>query len=676
MKLQWFEVQNFRSIIDSTRIRVADITVLIGPNQAGKSSILQGLDKLSFDAQFDPFDLTQLRGISKQYMDGELLPRDIPIATATLTLDDGEQTALRSVLPEIPEPVTEVSVRKTYDNWFRFDIGDVHLAFPSRTVVEHAKRRLTELIEELRTWADPHWGRAPNNHLRANFDQTLARAKALVASELPTQEEVATCVGAFKQDGYDAQLKEGVLTRLENLTQVASAGLPASSRDGQVFAYFLKRLPRTAYFKTYERLEDGAPIAELLQEDNRYPTFRNLLKLADLRVPRLSAIPDEKQKHAYIENASGRVTKLLRAAWEGEDLQMQFRLSEGRLMAFTKDSAAVETLLPPSSGSEGFQWWLGFYITFGASTETEYKNAILLLDDPGVFLHPTGHKDLLKLFETYLGRDVTTVYSTQIPFLIPRDHLDRIRLVTKGEDGKSAVEENWHRGADSDVLAPLRAALGVSLGDSLFAGKNTVVAEGLSERILLYALLQYLGRTGVRKVGDTAELEVLGGNGAPSLLNLALLLQIQNLPYLVLLDNDDEGRRCKESFQKSGIPSDNISMIPLPGTDGRTDADVEDLFPVEMYAKAFSRVHGAKMKIPENEVLESMRRGSGKLTNRAKQLLKDRGSRYDLDKVAIAYDLAGQLETAEELPRTTIDLITKLTDSIAARLKIYAGSPS
>ncbi len=673
MKPTSFEVRNFRSIVDSTTIRLADITVLIGPNQAGKSSILEGLNKLSFDARFDPFDLTQLRGTSKQFMDGELLPKDIPVVTAAFELDDEERTKLAPLMPAGPEPPKEIAVTKTYDNWFRFAFGGTQVAFPSRTVVEHAKTRLAAELEALRAQAEPFWARQPNAPHRPVFDATLAKARELVGRRLPLCDEFCSAVESFKNDSFEQQLKDLTASHIKALTRIAAEGLPATSEMAKLSEFFLMHLPRTAYFKTYERLEDGAPVSELLEDNNRFPTFRNLLKLADLRVRQLSAIAEDKQKQAYIEHASGRVTKLLREAWKGEDLQLQFRFSEGRLMAFTKDSAAVETLLPPSSGSEGFQWWLGFYITFGASTETEYKNAILLLDDPGVFLHPTGHRDLLKLFETYLARDVTTIYSTQIPFLIPKEHLNRIRLVTKTADGKSAVEEKWYRGGNTDVLAPLRAALGVSLGDSLFVGKNTVVAEGLSDRILLYAILAYLGKTGARRLVDLAELEVLGGNGAPSLLNLGLLLQIQNLPYLLLMDNDEEGRRCRESFVKEGIPEDNMVLIPLDEADGRTDADVEDLFPVEMYAEAFTRVHGARMKLSSMEVLDELRRGNGKFTNRAKNLLRERASRYELDKVAIAYEIAAQLESMGKLPAKNTALFERLADSLASRLKVYAS---
>src|SRR5207244_6894002 len=127
-----------------------------------------------------------------------------------------------------------------------------------------------------------------------------------------------------------------------------------------------------------------------------------------------------------------------------ELLEVELRYLDGRLLVFTKNSKAIETLLPPSSGSEGFQWYFGFYTNFGAATKAEYKNAILLLDDPGVFLHPKGHKELLRLFEDYSKKDVTTIYSTHLPFLIPRERLERLRLVQKESAGRTNVSEKFY----------------------------------------------------------------------------------------------------------------------------------------------------------------------------------------------------------------------------------------
>lgn len=679
MKLKSFRIQNFRSVIDSTEIRVADVTVLIGPNQSGKSSILQGLDKLSFDAKFSDFDLTQLHGINKRYVDGELSAPQLPIVSAIFDISEEERNQLREVFPEVEDAPTELTITKTYDNWFRFSIAGKQVEFPSRTIVEAGKTSLLQKLQEIDSWArQQHLNRSPNQQHQQAFNTAIEAVRTSLSEPAfkggtpPALDSIKPKLGSLVESRFDEQFKKELTQRISDLEKIAENSFPLTARESRLYEYFLKHIPRTVYFKTYERLDDEATLDELEQSAERFRTFRNLLKIADLRVQSLRALTNEMQKHPYVEAASGRVTKLLRSAWGQEQLELEMRLSGNRLTVFTKDSLAVETLLPPSSGSEGFQWWLSFYIHFGASTESEYKRAILLLDDPGVYLHPTAHRDLLKLFEEYLTHDVTTIYTTQIPFLIPRNRLSRIRLVTKDKSGASCVEEKFYRGQDTDVLAPIRAALGITLGDSLFAGEVTFVVEGLSDRILLTAILEAFQTHKLRPLVDLNKIELLAGKGAQRLLDLALLLQIQNLPYVVLLDNDDAGRSALESFPKEGIPKERIILLPIPP--GQQDAEIEDLFPVEMYAKAFHRIHGKQINLQETECLHKFRTRNGKVTNRAKELLEGAGFKYKLNKTSIAYEIAAILESSDELADDLVERFLLLIDSIANVVTIYKSN--
>src|SRR5437867_8282011 len=50
MKLKRFRVQMFKCVLDSGWVDVTDLTVLVGKNEAGKTSLLRALHK------FNPFD--------------------------------------------------------------------------------------------------------------------------------------------------------------------------------------------------------------------------------------------------------------------------------------------------------------------------------------------------------------------------------------------------------------------------------------------------------------------------------------------------------------------------------------------------------------------------------------------------------------------------------------------
>lgn len=46
MKLSSFHIKEFRSIIDSSEVKVGDITCLVGKNEAGKTTVLDALYRL------------------------------------------------------------------------------------------------------------------------------------------------------------------------------------------------------------------------------------------------------------------------------------------------------------------------------------------------------------------------------------------------------------------------------------------------------------------------------------------------------------------------------------------------------------------------------------------------------------------------------------------------------
>jgi hypothetical protein len=57
MRVQAISLQNFRSFDDSGRIDLGDITVFVGANNSGKSSVLRGLALLQQNAKLTPFDV-------------------------------------------------------------------------------------------------------------------------------------------------------------------------------------------------------------------------------------------------------------------------------------------------------------------------------------------------------------------------------------------------------------------------------------------------------------------------------------------------------------------------------------------------------------------------------------------------------------------------------------------
>ena len=67
--------------------------------------------------------------------------------------------------------------------------------------------------------------------------------------------------------------------------------------------------------------------------------------------------------------------------------------------------------------SEGFQWLVSFFVVFFAEAASNHKNAILLLDEPGLSLHALKQKEFRKTVSR-LSEENQTIYTTHSPFLV------------------------------------------------------------------------------------------------------------------------------------------------------------------------------------------------------------------------------------------------------------------
>ena len=102
------------------------------------------------------------------------------------------------------------------------------------------------------------------------------------------------------------------------------------------------------------------------------------------------------------------------------------------LMATTSEFLSVMTNAPEKieleSRSKGLQWFFSFFLVFLAESKDVHKNCVLLLDEPGLGLHPTAQADLIRFFNQ-LSDTNQLIYTTHLPFLVDHNNLDRVKAV-------------------------------------------------------------------------------------------------------------------------------------------------------------------------------------------------------------------------------------------------------
>jgi len=609
MRIIDFAVRNFLSLRDTGPV-VLDpaITVLLGKNEHGKTNLLRALKAFDRDARYTVDELCRYSNIRSDVDSARVSPAEVAVASARFELNDEDRALIGEVYAD-RKKIGTITVTKYLDNHYDFQVGGMTLkAVESRfeEALAHHGPGLREAASTLLGQLEAHAERyepfreslpAARELLSAfadqltelrwetieHFPETAANIRVTITG-LPNQDQPIVDTVAHGLDLLDERVNDFLLA--------AALSPPA---DWQL----VQLLPRFVYFDDVNVLEDQVAINESLSNRAAHPTLNNLAELAGLDVGRLSG-QDSFRRQEATGRASAVITGLVNDSWRQNKVEVSIHADGDDLVMVVRDEDGGHDR--PSERSKGFQWYLGFYINFQAGSTGEFKNTVLLLDDPGVYLHASGQKDLLRTIDT-LSKNNQFVIATHSPFLIDRDHLERIRIVEKlNERRGTIVKAKWYE-SQSDAFAPIRAALGMTLADSLALKKRNVVVEGIDDFYIVSGMNRVCQRL-KKPFLDGRATSLLPAGGADNVPFWMAILSKERLGAVALLDEDTAGRRArKRMVDDLGVPEDVILTLKGYRAEGM-DVEIEDLVEANSYYEAFVRAYRAffeeqKVPLPE-----------------------------------------------------------------------------
>ncbi len=287
------------------------------------------------------------------------------------------------------------------------------------------------------------------------------------------------------------------------------------------------------------------------------------------------------------------VTSELRRLWTDRQLKIRFNPDANHLDTLISDPNAVyDVEVNLDERSRGFKWFFSFYITFAADTQGgSAENAILLLDEPGLYLHASSQGDLLEYLSSGLKNQV--VYTTHSPFMVPTENLSAIRTVNIDADAGTTVTND--PSGDSRTLFPLQAALGFHLAQSLFVGTHNLIIEGVTDFWIMSATSDYLRSLGKPALPKALTLTPAGG--AQKIPYMVALLTSEKLQVLVLLDDETQSRNTRDELVKNKLIRDSNVLFVTEGFDPKpAEADIEDMLDPSMYDKLVHETYKAELK--------------------------------------------------------------------------------
>lgn len=226
--------------------------------------------------------------------------------------------------------------------------------------------------------------------------------------------------------------------------------------------------------------------------------------------------------------------------------------------------------LHPSQRSKGTRWYVAFFLHLTAS-QKDGDPIVLLLDEPGAYLHATAQEDVLRLVEN-LGSDIPVLYSTHSPYLIDHKRIDRILAVERdadNEDSNTIVRTGLALAASSQLtLAPVLAVMGTDLStQQVIQRRGNILLEENSAYFYFSAFVVLTGKG--------RGLSLIACNGADNIKVVADLLTAWRLEFKAALDDDEKGkkvsRQLRDKWQLS--PEDYKQRVHLfKGCGGIEDA--------------------------------------------------------------------------------------------------------
>ncbi|MBX3083101.1 MAG: AAA family ATPase [Anaerolineae bacterium] len=633
MKLLRFCVKNFRSIANTGWIDANDVTALIGTNESGKSNLLLALWKLKpardgeIDLQADAprKDYTPIRNLDKKpiFIEAEFeLDSQTLNKVIQLTGAPAEEVQLAFVARALdgkytigfPNAASTHVIPKTDVLQLLDEASDEisGLSLAGKTE-EPLREEMIAAINEARQNIESISRDVPANALTALFKQ-------LSAPDLEQGLKKSVIVPAY----------QNILKKVGSLEKIASRPSPSSVDEARNVV--LKAIPSFVYYANYGNLDSEIYLPHVIanmkrkdlgnHEAAKVRTLKVLFEYVELepeeilelgrevdireRQPTEKEIEEtnkrKKEREILLQSASAQLTDEFRDWWRQGNYRFRFQADGNHFRIWVSDDIRPQEI-ELEGRSAGLQWFISFFLVFLVERSETHKNTILLLDEPGVSLHPIAQRDLFEFFEN-LAEENQIFYTAHSPFMVDADHLDRVRAVYFDDDG----EEKGLTKVSSDLRAKekkkgevrsiysVHAALELTVSPVLLLGGQPTIVEGTSDQYYLSAIKNYLIARGL--VAPKRELLFIPSGSFKGIKAVLPVITGVNeqLPF-VILDSDKPGEDMAIQLRSSLYSAEKEKIIQIGELVPISGAEIEDIFPTDFIAYVITRY----LRGPEEE---------------------------------------------------------------------------
>lgn len=698
VKLIRYKVTNFRSVKDSGWIECSDVTTLVGINEAGKSNLLLALWKLNpaKDGEIDPLhDLPiKIYSTERDHLS------DIIFITADFELSPVEASKISKMANCSVDEASIARVVRYFDGKYAVSFPE----FGSKTDID-----ASEIILYLQQ---------ANNRLE--YSEEVTKGESGIKAEAITAVAAASSYiegkSRLNKNDFDSlktllNLKTKAASRsqvepiIEEIkTKIKDAFAPLFINPPQEVAgvedQILDNIPTFVYYSNYGNLDSQIylPHAVKWLKGEHIPGIENQAKVRTLRVlfdfvhlnptevlelgkdPKLLAIERKGQNANYeptakeveeaaeqktkrsilLQSASTDLTQRFRHWWKQGSYIFRFEADGEYFKIWVSDDKRPEEV-ELEKRSTGLQWFLSFYLVFLVESQNKHKDAVLLLDEAGLSLHPLAQKDLITFFDS-LSENNQLIHTTHSPFLVDTNNIERVKVVFVDDEGYTVVSSNLRAANDKlneKSIYAVHAALGLSVSDVLLQGCRSIIVEGASDQHYFNAIKIFLIRAG--KIMPKEELVFMpsgGVRGVPGIVSI-ISGKDEQLP-IVILDADKSGEDAKRKLESGLYKGQAEKLLTVNLFSDVEYAEVEDLIPIKLMERFLDKV---LFRDVDDEFFSDVYDPNKAIVNQIQNFAK----KYDITlptgwKVELAKSVKVQLQKAdiEKIPSEIVEHWTGL----------------
>jgi hypothetical protein len=556
MKLYSVKLSGYKRFADASINLESKVIGVVGPNEAGKSSLLAALVLLSDDKPIPTTAVT--RGLK--------LTPEHEVMRARFRLTEQERALAPWKLSD--NEAIWLFVAKTVGGPRRFYF-DPPIS-RSRAALEAGASALQEVLEA--AWFK-EW-QAANQQAVAPvvaLPEAMHReGESLEAPVLKALSQVITVLNSFSKEAKARGAQEAAQALARTLGKVRDV---ESLQSPEQFAESLKdSVPQFLLFGESDRTLQSE--FNLDKPPAPRVAWDNLARMAkvDLRALRTAIkTSDSGGIQTQMQGARRTLQKALKDGWKQSDLGISFD-REGVVLRITvtsddPDADAQPLYFALHDRSDGVRTFIALR-AFLARRKLPVR-PILLVDEAESHLHYDAQADLVRLFDEQ--REVEQViYNTHSVGCLPSDLGRGVRVVVPDKTkSRSTIDNFWCQ--ENAGVTPLMLAMGAATVP-LTPSRYVVVTEGPSEALLLPTL--------IREATDQRSLpyQIVSGLARSSVPELQRLTR--EAPRVAFLaDGDAAGAKHVARLAKARIADDKVIRLAA-------GLCLEDLVNPALYARA------------------------------------------------------------------------------------------